>query len=322
MTIDPGHVAARFAAWFPGERLVQVEDLDAMARRFDGLRHQRPATCGAYALSYLLPAIGFERYKGNDLAAEDLLAHLAAVVVEADEIGPSDEIARMVASGELGEREALARFGAIWYRFPVRASDDPVRSGTSATGVARAVAVATDGGLASIPLAARRADGSVQLTEPVWEAVLDRLAAESRHWRWHAICNYETDRLLKPDDPAYRPAALGRADSVDRVPLDDWGVGHFVGVAGLWRPRGIEPWWLLLLDTYKQRGFSGYEPQPAELMRLGLIRTDGREGGLLLVIPRDRVEPVSDALSALGLEIRMWSNGSPEPDDWSWALGR
>lgn len=314
-------VADRFAGWFPGERLIEVDRLDAMAERFDHLAHQRPATCGAYVLSYLLPAIGFVSHEGHDLAAEDYLAHLAAVVVEADEIAPSEAITRRVAAGDLTERDALKQFGSVWYRYPVRASADPVESGTSPAGVARAIAIGTAGALVTLPLPARRPDGSVQVDEPTWEALLDLLAANASSWRWHAICNYESDQLLRPDDPAFRPENLGRPDAVERIPRDDWGVGHFVGLAGMWRPAGVGPWWLLLLDTYKERGFDGYEPQPSALMRNGIVRSDGRGGGLLLAIPRVALEEATRAIGGLGLELAMWSNGSPEPDDWEWTLG-
>ncbi|OGN82170.1 MAG: hypothetical protein A2X23_05950 [Chloroflexi bacterium GWC2_73_18] len=315
-------VARRFARWFPGERIAAVDRVGAMAARFDRLPHQRPATCGAYVLSYLLPALGFARHDGHDLAAEDYIAHLAAVVVEAAEVAPSDDVARRVAAGELTEREALERYGRVWYRYPVRASADPVESGTSPTGVARAVALGSRGRLTSLPLASRLADGTVQLTPERWERLLDLLAAHVAEWRWHAVFNYQSDQLLRPDDPSFTPANLRAPDVETRIPRDDWGVGHFVGLAGLWRMSWTGPWWLLLFDTYKERGFAGYQPQPAELMRLGLVREDGRGGGLLLILPRTALEGAAAAVAGLGLVARTWSNGSTEPDDWTWEMGR
>jgi hypothetical protein len=113
---------------------------------------------------------------------------------------------------------------------------------------------------------------------------------------------------------------VGRIESGD-LPRDHWGVGHFAGIGALWRDADGAAW-VLLLDTYKERGWAGYEPQPAGLLRDGLVRADGREGGLLLVLPREHLQDAMVAIEALGLEIRMWSNGSLEPEGWAWALGR
>jgi hypothetical protein len=79
---------------------------------------------------------------------------------------------------------------------------------------------------------------------------------------------------------------------------------------------------VLLIDTYKARGFEGYVPMPAESLRRAAVREDGRDGGLLLVVRRDALGAAREAIEALGLETRMWGNGSLEPEGWSWALGR
>jgi hypothetical protein len=272
-------------------------------------------------LSYLLPPLGYEQHAGHSLSDEDYLAYLAAVTIEAYEVEASADISRRVESGALSIADALATYPQAWYRFPVTASSDPAVTGTSVTGVARAVAFATHGDLVSLPVAARRADGSVQLTPDRWTALLDRLRRAAHDWRWHGILNYQTDLLLRPDDPAYTVENLRTPDPERRIPLDDWGVGHFGGLAGLWRAGGTGPWWLALLDSYKQRGFAGYQPQPAELVRQGLARTDGREGGLLVIVPRTVLGAAAEAIGALGLELRTWDNGSTPPADWVWTLG-
>jgi hypothetical protein len=94
-----------------------------------------------------------------------------------------------------------------------------------------------------------------------------------------------------------------------------------VGIGALWR-TGDGRRWVLLLDTYKARGFEGYVPMPAESLRRAMVREDGRDGGLLLVMPRAPLEPARLAIESLGLEIRMWGNGSLEPEGWAWELGR
>ena len=311
-------VRGRFERLFPRERLFPVDRVERMGKAFDALDHQRPATCGAYALSYLFPALDMVEHEGHSLEAEDYLAHLAAVAVEDYEVQPSLAISRRVADGELSEAQALQVFGKAWYRYPVRSSSDPVESGTSPTGVARAITIGSSGRLSVVPVPARLADGEIQLTAARWGLLLDGLAERVDDWRWHAIFNYETDRLLRPNDASFTPENLRAADSTERIPRDDWGVGHFVGLAGLWRMGGAGPWWLLLFDTYKERGFDGYQPQPAELMRQGIVRSDGREGGVLLILPAEKAVDALNWLNSLGIDARMWSNGSLEPVDWTW----
>lgn len=313
-------VGERSASLFPGERITVVNDVDEMAERFDRLREQRPSTCGAYALSYLLPALGFERHAGHDLSAEDYLAHLAGVVIEDHEVGPSREVDERIARGELTEAQAIEHYGRVWYRFPVRASADPAAQGTSPTGIARAISIATGGRLSTVPVAGRLADGAVALDEARFVALFDLIEANLSRWSLHAILNYESDQLLAPRSPDYTPEKLRAPGAVERLPRDDWGVGHFAGLAGLWRrPDGQR--WMLLFDTYKERGFDGYQPQPAELVRRGLVRTDGRGGGALLVVPAVHRAELTEALRAIGIEPWMWSNGSPEPEDFAWSPG-
>lgn len=324
MTAATPTVAERLATIFPGEDIPLVGRVDEMAARFDRLSDQRPATCGAYALSYLLEPLGFERHGGLDLRDEDALAHLAGVVIEDYEVGPSEEVAERVRIGELSAADALERFRKVWYRYPVRSSSDPVMTGTSAMGLARAIAVGTDGALGTVPIPGRlggRGDGQVQLTPERWEVLFDLLSERLHEWDIHVVFNYEVDPLLKPDAPAYTAEALRRPEAIEVVPRDDWHVGHFVGLAGLWR----RPWgerWLVLFDTYKGRGFDGYQPQPAELMRRGLVRDDGRGGGLLVVLRSELLADAIRAVEALGLRVGPWDNGSPDPDDWTWQPGR
>ncbi|MFH1475048.1 MAG: hypothetical protein ABIG85_04235 [Chloroflexota bacterium] len=156
------------------------------------------------------------------------------------------------------------------------------------------------------------------MTPERWERLLELLADHAADWRWHAILNYEANQVLRPVDPGYRPENLRALDAAARIPRDDWGVGHFAGLLGLWRRRVDGAWWFVLLDTYKERGFEGYQPHPAEVVRRALVREDGRGGGMLLVLPRAVLGPATEALRRLGIEPRAWSNGSPEPDDWTW----
>ncbi len=315
---SPSTVAARLAPIFPERELVLVDRIDEMAVRFDTLPDQRPCTCGAFSLMYLLEPLGYAFHEGRSLIEEDYLAHLASVVIDEYEVAPSEDIAARVARGELTEREAMERYPKLWYRFPVRHSADQTVNGTSPTGIARAIAIGTYGQLVSLPIASRLADGSPQLTEDRWEGLLELLGRKVHEWKWHAILNFHLLELLKPNVASFTVENLRNADPSAVIPLDDWDVGHFVGLGGIW--RGADPW-LLLLDTYKERGFEGYQPQPASMMRRGLLRADGRGGGIQLVLPRDVLDEAAAAIGALGLEARMWHNGSPEPEGWIWEVG-
>jgi len=158
-------------------------------------------------------------------------------------------------------------------------------------------------------------DPAIEPIETVAEALLDFVAADGGRLRLHPIVNYQSDELLDPVTDAYSAAALAAPDPAAVIPLDSWGVGHF------WRPADGRRW-LLLIDTYRNRGFAGFQPQPAELVRRGLVRSDGREGGVLLVMPRESLDETAAAAAAIGLEARMWNNGSLDPEGWTWSLGQ
>jgi hypothetical protein len=304
---------------FPGAEVRYVEGFEGIADLFDTLGDQRPSTCGAYAARYLLAPLGHPSAEGGDTTREDFLAHLAGTVLEAAEVGPAEEAGAAARASGLSDEEALDRFPDTYYGWPLRSSADPAVAGTSPTGVARAIALGSGGALTTLPVPARDAGGHVLLDPERWAALLDVLGEHLVAWRIHPIANYEADQLLDPTTDAYRSGLAGRP--VDDLPRDRWGVGHFAGVCGLWRDAAGQTW-ILLLDTYKDRGWNGYEPQPAELLRRGLVREDGREGGLLLVVPREHLAALHGAVDAIGLEVRMWGNGSLEPEGWTWTIGR
>lgn len=319
----PGGVAARgvVEAIFPDARVSYVEGWSRIADVFDRLADQRPATCGAYAARYLLSPLGFERADGVDTTREDYLAYLAGTVIEEAEKDDVEAARADVERLGLTDAEAIERFPRRWYGWPLRSSDDDVITGTSPTGTARAIALGSGGALVTLPVPGRAPDGSVAFTPERSEALLDLLEANLATWRVHPIANLEVDQLLDSTSDAFDAGALGGPDPETSIPRERWGVGHFVGVGAFWRTQAGRRW-VLLLDTYKGRGFEGYVPMPAEPFRRALVREDGREGGLLLVLPRDALEAARAGVEGLGLGIRMWGNGSLEPEGWSWSLGR
>jgi hypothetical protein len=308
-------------AIFPAARIAYVEGWLALADAFDRLGDQRPATCGAYAARYLLAPLGFRTADGVDTTREDYLAFLAGTVIERTELAEVEATQASVAELGLSDAEAIERFPRTWYGWPLRSSDDDAITGTSPTGTARAVALASGGELVTVPLPARARDRSILFTEDRFERLLDVVERHLEAWGVHPIANLEVDQLLDATSDAYSPAALAGPDPDSAIPRERWGVGHFVGIGAGWR-AGDGRRWVLLLDTYKARGFDGYVPMPGESLRRALVREDGRDGGLLLVVRRASLDAVRAAIEAHGLEIRMWGNGSLEPEGWSWELGR
>jgi hypothetical protein len=316
--LPPRRIAEALA---PGVDVAYVPEFAAMADLLDGFDDQRPSTCGAYVARYLLPPLGFAVHDGVATTREDYLAYLAGTVLDPEEAAAVDAARTEADRLGLADPAAIERFGAAWYRWPLRVSADPAAIGTSPTGTARVVATASGGALVTLPIPARTAVGAIVLTETAWDGLLDLLVARLGEWRLQAIVNYHSDELLDPAAPEYDADNLASPHPEAVIPLDRWGVGHFAGIGALW--RGLDGRrWVLLLDTYRERGFSRYEPQPADLLRRALVREDGRDGGVLLVLPREHLDAATTAVEGLGLALRMWGNGSPEPEGWTWAPGR
>ena len=306
---------------FPDAAIHYVTGFEAMADLLDGFDDQRPSTCGAYVTRYMLGPLGFPVHDGVATTREDYLAFLAGTVLDPEEAATVATARESAARDALDDAAAAVRFGDAWYAWPLRVSGDLAEVGTSPAGTARVIATASSGGLVTLPIPARHADGTVQLSETAWDGLLDLLVGHLADWGLQAVVNYDSDELLDPTAPAYTADALRGPDPMASIPLDRWGVGHFAGVGAAWRAQDGRRW-LLLLDTYRERGFDRYEPQPADLVRNALIRGDGRDGGLLLIMPREHLGDATAAIRGLGLEARMWGNGSPEPEGWAWELGR
>jgi hypothetical protein len=320
-TVPDGRPAREVVdAIFPAARVAYVSDWPAIAALFDTLPDQRPATCGVYAARYLLAPLGHPTSEGVDTTREDYLAYLAGTVIEATEVPDVEQTRGQVEAEGLSDAQAIDRFPRTWYRWPLRSSDDDAITGTSPTGIARAIADGSGGALVTLPLPARAADRVVLFTEERFDALLDLIEAHLADWRVHPIANLEIDQLLDATSDAYEPAALAGPDPLAAIPRERWGVGHFVGIGAFWRAAGRR--WALLLDTYKARGFDGYVPMPVESLRRAVVREDGRDGGLLLVVDRRALDSAREKVERLGLEIRMWGNGSLEPEGWRWELGR
>jgi hypothetical protein len=63
-----------------------------------------------------------------------------------------------------------------------------------------------------------------------------------------------------------------------------------------------------LRDTYRSLGWHGHHLQPPSAVAAALHRGDGREGGVLCVVPSAAAPALRRELSAF--DLRMWDNGS------------
>lgn len=186
------------------------------------------------------------------------------------------------------------------YRLSLTVAADEPSSGTSATGIARAVEELSGGGLAVVPVAGPwSAETVVSLVEVV----------ASSTGECALIANLRTGRLWGSHP---RPALLLNHLSGKTVepPESDWDCGHFVGIAG--SVGGSEGALLVVRDTYRQLGWDGYHLQPAGAVAAALARGDGKEGGVLCVCEATATGALGEKLEKAGFDLCLWDNGSAD----------
>ena len=191
------------------------------------------------------------------------------------------------------------------YRLSIPVADDEPSSGTSATGVARAVEELSGRGLAVVPVAG---PWSARTVISLLEIVASAVAGSSTGCT--LVANLRTGHLWgsRPG-----PALLMEHLSGEPVepPAADWDCGHFVGIAGsVGGPGGTL---LIVRDTYRQLGWDGYHLQPAGAMAAALSRGDGKEGGVLCVCEAAAAGALAGDLEGAGFDLRHWDNGSADP---------
>ena len=149
---------------------------------------------------------------------------------------------------------------------------------------------------------------------------MDLIEANVATWGVHPVANLEVDQLLDATSDAYDAAALAGPDPEAAIPLERWGVGHYVGIGAFWR-GGDGRRWVLLLDTYKAR--ASMVTSHARRVAATSARPTGRPRRRTAAGHATRGTDRGDKrYRGLGLEIRMWGNGSLEPEGWAWSMGR
>jgi hypothetical protein len=236
---------------------------------------QRDALCGPFQAARVLREAGIERW-GDEELDQDLLAVRAGTLLS--DLPPSESVPPG-ASSLLGYAHEL----------PVVPAE---RAGTGAEELARAIEDAAQGAFRAIPLRTR------------WipERVV-RLVSFAPELGARLIANLRTGLLWGTRPPVESLLAELGGEQVEG-PEPEWDVGHFVELAAL--VRGLAGSLVVVRDSYPTLGWDGVHLQPPRALAAALERDDGREGGVLCVLPAEAARTVE----GLGFEVDFWDNGT------------
>jgi hypothetical protein len=182
------------------------------------------------------------------------------------------------------------------YRLTFPPTDDPAAAGTGTEALAGAIERLSGGAVAVVPVAGPwSAESVVSLLERTLATAPDAVL----------IANLRTGPLwtTRPSPAALLAALAGEAAE---VPACEWDEGHFLSLFALIRGTGGAL--VGVRDTYRSLGWHGHHLQPPAAVAAALNRGDGREGGVLCVVPSASAAPLRAALT--GFDLRMWDNGS------------
>jgi len=243
---------------------------------------QRDDLCGAFCGALALHAAGQGGVAGGTLDQDAVALAAGSVVCASREAGT-------LPYGEPGRRD---------YRVALPVIEDEELSGTTAAGVQEAIERLSGGTLAAVPIAgpwsAATLDALFELVAAL-ERPVSLLANHATRYLWCSRASASTliDYLL---------------DGSGEGPPPDWDVGHFACVFG--RVEGPRGNLYALADTYHALGRDGIHVQPRERLAAALERRDKPAGGMLVVVCAPDAERVRAGAAALGLQERMWDNGT------------
>ena len=243
---------------------------------------QRDDLCGAFCGALALKAAGVSRQDAEPVD-QDTVALAAGSIVS----GIRD--AGTLPHGETGRRD---------YRLSIPTIEDPNVSGTTAAGLAEAIATLSAGALEAIPYAGP------------WNATtlagVFELAAALEH-PVTLVANFATHHLWG-GRPSVNQLLNYLLDGELDGPPPDWHVGHFACVfARVDGPRGSL---YAVADTYPALGDGGVHMQPQERLAAALERREEPAGGLFVVTYAGDAASVRTGGAALGLSEGIWDNGT------------
>lgn len=182
------------------------------------------------------------------------------------------------------------------YRYQLR-TGPAAEAGTAADALVEAIEVAGRGRVRCLPVRGAWTPGRV---EGLVEAG-PRLGAR-------LLANLRTGRLWGSRPPVEFLLAELKGRRPEAEPPPDWDVGHFCELAHL--VRGSRGSLVLVHDSYPSLGWKGYHLQPPRAVAGALVRGDGREGGVLAVVPAERAGEMKRLVLRLGLQTGIWDNGT------------
>jgi hypothetical protein len=243
---------------------------------------QRDDLCGAFCGALALRAAGIAPGSGEGIDQD-------AVALAAGSVISPPRAAGALPLGESGRRD---------YRLSLPVIEDPALSGTTATGLCRALEELSGGQLVAIPYSG------------VWSAsalggLFDVVAGLQRPVT--LVANLATRQLwgARPGTDQLLGYLL---DGELKGPAPDWDVGHFACVIG--RVRGPAGILYGVADTYPSLGGRGLHVQPQERLALALERPDMPPGGLIVIAFAEEAPDVRAGAAAVGLTEALWDNGT------------
>ncbi len=207
-------------------------------------------------------------------------------------------------------------FRSILYEYDMSrwVTSSPIEAGTSIQGLVHACLQITGGSIDPIPIPAwKRGEGEI-LEEDKFQKLQDLMIEKHRDWNLQVILNINTRYLIDTAKiQGFHERIILNSDFIEergkylREP-----VGHFVGLGGIVDILKEEKMVKRLLNIRETCWkWGGNQLQLAEDVRKALIRGDGREGGILLLVDKRKSEEARKALNEIGLKIGFWDNGSP-----------
>ncbi len=240
---------------------------------------QKDNLCGPFWIARILNESGFSTWDGQPVD-EDLVALRAGTVLP-DATAGADLPPGAISSG------------AYRYSLPTAPIE---QSGTSPEALAAVVENASAGELCCVQL---RGDWTPERVE--------RLVDEAGGFGSRLIANLRTGRLW-----AGRPPIEVLLSELEGRPVRDpaarWDVGHFVELEML--IRGPRKSLVVVHDSYPSLGWGGRHLQPPRVLAAALLRGDGREGGVLVIVPKAGAKAAEALAAEIGLEVGTWNNGT------------